>query len=31
MIKEVEELAHSLENLCVQPLETLNHFIEVGF
>lgn len=31
MIEEVEVLSHSLENLSVQPLETLNHFIEVGF
>lgn len=31
MIKEVESLAHQLENMMVQPNETLNHFIEVGF
>ena len=31
LIKDVEELSHSLDNLSVQPLETLNHFIEVGF
>lgn len=31
MVTEVEDLSHSIEHLSVQPLETLNHFIEVGF
>ena len=31
LIKEVEALGNQLENMMVQPNETLNHFIEVGF
>ena len=31
LVAEVEELAQQLENMNVQPSETLNHFIEVGF